>query len=456
MNWASVARAFFIMLGGVAACAFAAAPFAVDAAERQAFLAGGAFDALIAAAGFAATPRFAPGTTRFREGMMVAFALWLGAPVFAAAPIALAGAPPGAAYFDAVSAVTTTGLWRDAGAVHASPAQAMFRALLSWSGGFASLVVMSAVLLRREFGGVRISAPALFGAGEEGVAPAMARLARGFSGPYLALTAIGIAALAFSGAAPLDAVLFALGAVSTGGGAASAESLAGANGATLAIVAVLSALGAVSFFVVAVAANLKRPRIDEETGAFLAILPPFALLLFATGGVGLGAAAFDAVSILSTNGALLGEPEFSVAALVGACVGGSVVSTAGGLKLARWLTVFRRARRELRRLAHPRAVQPAPRNSDTLGVWIHFAAFTIVLAVLVLATAKAGLALPEAATFAVAAFANAGPLVGLGDAATDAGGVGPAASAFLVAGMALGRLDAVAAIAILNRGFWRS
>lgn len=452
MNWAIVARFFFFWLFILAAGALGPALAAETGRERDAFLLGAVVAGCVGAAGALAAPKRNPGGTRFREGLMIGVAIWVGSPVFAAVPIALTGVHPFAAYFDAISAMTTTGMWLDPDAVYASRAQVLWRAELSWIGGFATLAIVAAVLLRREFGGVRVRTPSAFGAGERGVAPAIGRLAGAFILPYTALTAASALLLFFAGAPGGEALVLALGAISTGGVVPDPERLTAYPPLVHTVLALSSIFGAISFFLAALLITGRRWKLDEESRTFLALIPLLAIVFALHGGAAafsrIGEHAFNAVSLLSTYGWTLGEEPPLTPALIAACVGGSVVSTAGGLKIARWLTVFRRARRELRRIAHPEAVPPRARNADALGVWVHFTAFVLALAALTLALAAGGAELPDATAGAVAAFANAGPLA----AAPDA----PYAQAALALGMALGRIDAVAALALLSPAFWRS
>ncbi len=452
MNWAIVARFFFFWLFILAAGALGAAAFAENGTERDAFLIGAAVCGFVGAAGALAAPKRNPAGTRFREGLMIGVAIWVGSPAFAAIPIALSGAHPFAAYFDALSALTTTGMWLEPDVVHASRAQVFWRAQLSWIGGFATLAIVAAVLLRREFGGVRVRTPSVFGAGERGVAPAIGRLARAFILPYAALTTASAALLFFAGAPKFDALVLALGSISTGGVIPDPARLSAYPPLVHSVLALSATFGAISFFLAALLITGRRAKIDEESRAILFLIPALAVIFALHSGWSgfsrAGEHAFNAVSLLSTYGWILGDAPPLTPALVATCVGGSVISTAGGLKIARWLTVFRRARRELRRIAHPEAVSPRARNADALGVWVHFTAFVLVLSALMLVLAAGGAELPEATTAAIAAFANAGPLAQAPDA--------PYAQAALALGMALGRIDTVAALALLSPAFWRS
>ena len=166
---------------------------------------------------------------------------------------------------------------------------------------------------------------------------------------------------------------------------------------------------------------------------------------------------FNAASLLSTNGFTIGEAPPLTVALVTAIIGGAAVSTAGGFKILRWIVIMRRAREEIRRLIIPSGVFGERRVANELGVWMHFIVFTITLAALVVAVSAGGHNFELAASAAIAALSNSGPLIQL----AEGGSAGYAVFSeplrwLLVAAMILGRLEAAAALALINRAFWRS
>ena len=138
-------------------------------------------------------------------------------------------------------------------------------------------------------------------------------------------------------------------------------------------------------------------------------------------------------------------------------IGGSAVSTAGGFKILRWLVIIRRSREEIRRLITPKGVFGKSNIANEFGVWIHFLGFTIILGALTLFITLDGHSFDLAATAATAIFANAGPVIGIVEGAETGYEVFSAPTRILLcAGMILGRLEAVVALAIFNVAFWRS
>jgi len=220
-------------------------------------------------------------------------------------------------------------------------------------------------------------------------------------------------------------------------------------------------LGGVNFILIARVMKGQREKLrDIETGAFLLIVIWAAVLFWVTAGAGdvvlLGPQLFNAASLVTTNGYLIGEPPPLLVALVTAIIGAAAVSTAGGFKVLRWLVIMRRAREEIRRLISPNAVLGARQVANELGVWIHFLVFTLTLAALLMALSIGGHPFEHAASAAVAALSNAGPLLALaGDGAGGYAVFEEPLRWLLLVGMILGRLEAAVALALVNRAFWR-
>lgn len=102
----------------------------------------------------------------FRELLLSLLLFWAVVPITAAIPFALSGVPFGSAWFEAVSAVTTTGGWLSDPAARATEAGMVYRASLQWLGGMVSIATAAAVFVRPEFVGVAPLSPP-FARGEQ-------------------------------------------------------------------------------------------------------------------------------------------------------------------------------------------------------------------------------------------------------------------------------------------------
>jgi trk system potassium uptake protein TrkH len=229
--------------------------------------------------------------------------------------------------------------------------------------------------------------------------------------------------------------------------------------------AIVMLIGAANFIVVTQVVTGKGRRMrgveDRETLALLLLVPFVGGLLWLSTGAGdldkLPAQLFNAASLLSTNGLRIGETPQLTPVLVTVVIGGAAVSTAGGIKLLRWLVTFRRAGQELWRLTHPGGVGRHRASVDEFGVWIHTIAFTILLAGIVLVTAFFGNSLEVSAAAAAAAVANAGPVLGYAPLTTpDWVLFDPALRPVFGAAMIAGRLELVVVLALFSRRFWQA
>jgi len=439
------------------ATALAVEPVAASAYVFSAFIAataGGAFFFIGRSRG---------QTSDVREALLAVIVWWLGAPVFGALPFLLSGFGPGEAYFEAVSALTTTGAWLSEDAARAGPAAMVWRAALQWLGGLASLTIAAAIFIQPVFVGVEAEAPSFARREEDSYFGALENSLRFFAPPYALFTLACWLALSAGGASSLEASVAALSMAASGGFVPNwrpDESLALPLAASL-LPFVL--FGGASFLLLArIGERSRRIWRDRETGAYLVIIVCLAAALFVLGGFGgvsaAFAAVFNAASLMSTNGFLIGEaPNFPLA-LVAVVIGGCAVSTAGGLKILRWLAIFRRVREEVRRLSIPRGVFGASFVEIELGVWIHFLVFTFTIGGLTLILTAGGHPFAIAAAGAAGAIANAGPVLHIVDGVQEGYAVfeNGALRAALIGGMILGRIEAVVALVVLNRSFWRS
>ena len=146
-----------------------------------------------------------------------------------------------------------------------------------------------------------------------------------------------------------------------------------------------------------------------------------------------------------------------------ALTGGSALSTAGGVKLIRILLLFRHLGTELSRLSHPSRVVPVKFRTQTipdaafLSIWMYFFAYTLAFGIGIAAFGVVGLPLDDAIASAAASLSNVGPLLGLTlpeSGLTYAQFTDGQMSVGIVL-MLLGRIEVLAAIALILPNFWK-
>jgi len=409
-------------------------------------------------------PRRRLARSGFRELVLALALFWLAVPCLAAVPFLGRGLSFADGWFEAVSALTTTGAWLSEPFARATASGMVYRASLQWVGGLASLATAAAVFVRPEFIGIQPPVPPFSRGKGDSYLRAFVEAMKTFAPVYASLTLLSYAGFIFAGVPVLQAATLALSFMATGGFAPAPGGIESYGPSAVAVGCVTMAMGAINFVFIARWALQGRGRLigthDRESLAFVLLILPLALLFWLSLGAGdwskIPPQIGNAISLLSTSGFLVGETPALTPLLVTAVIGGAAVSTAGGIKLLRWLITFQRAGQELWQLTHPGGIKRKERALlFEFGVWIHTIAFTIVLAALVLTVAFFGYDLELAAATAVAVVTNAGPLVAaVPNATTDFILFAEPLRLLLAVGMIAGRLELVLLLLLFDREFW--
>ncbi len=134
-------------------------------------------------------------------------------------------------------------------------------------------------------------------------------------------------------------------------------------------------------------------------------------------------------------------------------------STAGGIKVIRWLLVYKQGVREIVRLVHPSAEIPVKLGNKAVphrvvdAVWGFFSVYIIVFGVMLLAMMSTGLDQVTAFSAVAATLNNLGP--GLGDVSGGFMSVSNTGKWIAVVGMLLGRLEIFTLLVLITPTFWR-
>ncbi|MGR3540932.1 MAG: potassium transporter TrkG [Hasllibacter sp.] len=457
--------------------------------------------AIVLTCGLITLARGAGTTARPARSQLAAL---LGA--FTILPFALAvpfaevtGAPLGDAAFEMVSALTTTGAtlfspWEIGGPAH------LWRATVGWLGGLFMWVAAAAVLAPMNLGGYEVAADGPIGArragrrGRDDVGERLARFARQLFPVYLGLTLALWVAMIVAGETPLRALILSMSTLSTSGITASNTGPSGSSGLmgeVLVALFLVFALSRATFADESRTAAVSRLRGDPEmrlAGMLLLAVPGFLFLRHFFGAADTGAAqpddavravsalwgsGFTTLSFLTTTGFVsdewaqaarwsgLSTPGVILMAL--ALVGGGVATTAGGVKLFRAYALGKHSLREMERLVLPSSVGGAGmvarriRQAGARAAWVFFMLFALSLAATCLGLAAIGVPLDEALILTVAALSNCGPVALIAGAEPIVMAELPgAAKVVIAAAMVVGRLEALAIVALLNPDLWRN
>lgn len=405
----------------------------------------------------------------------------------------------GAASFEMLSAFTTTGARVLEGPL--KPSVELWRAFVGWLGGLFALVMVFSVLMPLNLGGVEVETGRIPGRASPStqqitrVADPSQRMAR-FAGQifpvYAGLTLILWGLLFAAGQDGLVALCHAMSVLATSGisplppGTALPGAWLGELAIALFLIFALSRRPMLRLIGQKVAAPLRR---DPELNLAAVLLGLAALGLFLVGlagalGQGAGqslhqsagealqalwALLFTCLSFLTTTGFVAGawdemllwsgmaSPDVVLWGL--AVIGGGVACTAGGVKLLRVHALLRYGEQELDRVIHPNAVA---RSRSAAGVsrgaglqgaamaWVFFMIFGLSIAAFTGALTVLGLGFEESLVLTLSALTTTGPLVEQsGGIAASFAGQGGLTQAVLGAAMVVGRLEALAVLAIL-------
>ena len=469
-----------VMAGGMLLPAFAAigrhepaiAGAFAGAALGGAFLGGGLMLAL----------QGAQKPAQMRENIGLIIIAWLVLSLFAAIPLLACGASQSVvdAIFEATSALTTTGASLLGAPEAQSPAILLWLAELHWFGGYASIAMAATVLSALGTAGLDVQRT-LLPLGQSGpVFDRFFHIAGSLAVIYIAATLIGFVAIWAGGVPRFDAFCLALSGIATGGLKLNSAGFSAYHAPIAETALVLLMLfGAMNFRAHWAALRSASPRgvlrvygQDPEFWLLLVGCGLATALLTSAGAMremtGLSFTTFNAVSLVTTSGFWDGpliKPSAAIAlgAILLVFIGGASVSTSGGLKLMRLWLLIQHARREMRRLVHPRSAMAIRLRGRVLddevlrGMWAFFAGYIGLFALVGAALTALGLDLVTALTAAVAALANTGPLLDI-----VAGGGEPyallpdSAKWLLSAVMIMGRLEVLALLSVLHPAFWRS
>lgn len=401
-----------------------------------------------------------------------------------------------AAWFEMVSSFTTTGATLFDNPRRINPSLHLWRATVGWLGGFLVWVAAFAILAPMNLGGFEVRTGTT--PGKAGQTPQigppvepsvrLGRVAGRLFPIYSGLTVALWVLLMGAGETGVNALCHAMATLSTSGISPIGgleRSRAGLGTEMVIFVFLFFAVTRLTFSRRVVGQNRGSLRRDPELNlALVLVLTVTVLLMLRTyfegvGGTPAEAVAalwgvlFTALSFLTTTGFesrnWLGATDWSGLRtggliLVGlALVGGGVATTAGGVKLLRIYALYKHGRRELDVLIHPSSVGGEGeeiRNLRQHGArigWIFFMLFALSVAVVMLLLSLTGVQFETAMVLAVAALSTTGPLAGIAaENPISYSGISDLARAILGAAMVLGRMEALALIALFNPDFWRS
>jgi len=379
------------------------------------------------------------------------------------------------AFFESVSGFTTTGSTALADIGICSRALLYWRSLTHWLGGMGIIVLFIAVFPSLGVGGKHLYRSEVPGPMASGLRPKLRHTSIILWYIYMGITAAEFIMLLFAGMDIHNAVCHAFATMATGGFSTLNSSIAGFNSlAVELIIIVFMFLAGVNFqlYYRMVGGDRAAPFRDHEfrTYVILAavsiILVSFSILYRYGFADALRYGTFQVISIQTTTG--FGSdnfnvyPPFAKILLVGLMfIGGSAGSTAGGMKISRFIVVFKAISNELYRTFRPHAVfsvklgrQSVP-DDVVKGVLTFFCFFIVLFFLGSLFIAMFGIDIVTSSTATIAALGNIGPGLERVGSIEHYAFMPPPAKILLAILMIVGRLEILTVLVFILPGFWR-
>jgi trk system potassium uptake protein TrkH len=413
------------------------------------------------------------------EGILLVCMAWILAGLLGAAPYYLSGYMPryADAVFESVSGFTTTGASVISDLEILPRSFHLWRGMTHWLGGMGIVVLAVALVPLLGAGGFYLVKAETTGPMKEKFTPKITMTAKILWLIYLGITATMAALLMLGGMNWLDAVVHAFSALGTGGFSTKNASVAAWDSPYIHWVCIVFML--IASFNFSLIYRLLQGKYGElarnsEARAYALVVIIAAgivtsQLLPYTGSVekSLRYAFFDVASIASSTGFMIDDhsrwpllAQFVIFMLM--MIGGCSGSTAGGIKIVRYVILFKQTKNELLRALYPKgifSIQLDGKSSSkdiVLSVSSFFYLYAMMVALGTLLVCSAGAGLYDSLNASLLILGN----IGLGLGKLVSGTLFYESPDYVKWGlsalMIIGRLEIYTFILLFNPEFWKN
>ena len=413
-----------------------------------------------------------------REGIGTVFFAWVLTAALASLPYIFLGIlDPISAYFESMSGLTTTGATaiKD---LEVLPRSILFwRSATHWIGGIGIIVLFVALLPQIAGGAVYLFNAEVSGFSNSRILPRIRSTAIALFYIYLLMTIILTGILVMLGMSEFDAINHSCSAIATGGFSTYNSSIGHFNSIPIEVVTAIFMLFAGGNFALYYHVTQSGIRVlwhDLEFKVYISIAVVITLLITANivyvNGYslqeGLRHAFFQTASFASTTGYVSYNydewPSFSKLMLaIMFFTGGCAGSTAGGIKICRFIVLIKTVMAELRRTLHPQMLLTVYYDkkmlpmSTIINISRFFFMYILVVVVLSFALSATGLPMEESIFGVASCISSVGPAFGSLGAVGNYADVTPFGKLVLSLAMLLGRLEIFTVLALLRSEYWR-
>ncbi len=412
-----------------------------------------------------------------RDGFVAVALSWIVLSVFGALPFVFSGSIPSFAdaLFETVSGFTTTGA-SILSEVESLPKCILFwRSFTHWIGGMGVLVFVMAVIPLSGGNSIFLMRAESPGPSVEKLVPNVKKTAFILYAMYIFITVLEFVILVLGKMPVFDSLLLTFGTAGTGGFGIKNDSLASYTDFQQIVVTIFMILFGVNFnaYYFIYRRKWKDAVRNTEVQVYLLIILT-AIVLITMNVRGMFDSLFQAVkhsafqvgSIITTTGYSTVDfelwPSFSKTILVilmfvGACAG----STGGGMKVSRFVILFKAVIKELDFAIHPRNVRQItvdgkPVERETLrSINVYLFSYVLLFAGSVLLISLENLDMTTNFTAVAATFNNIGPGLGLVGPMGNFGIFSDFSKLVLTFNMLAGRLELFPILILFSRNTWR-
>ncbi|MDR3248834.1 MAG: TrkH family potassium uptake protein [Treponema sp.] len=412
------------------------------------------------------------------DGFLLVFFIWIISCLLGSLPFWLSGFMPGFsdAFFETVSGFSTTGVTIIADVEAMPRSLLLWRGMTHWLGGIGIVMLTVALLPLMGIGSFQLVKAETTGLEKERITPKITATAKILLFLYVGLTILLTLLFVLGGMSWFDAVFHAFSTMGTGGFSSRNNSIAAYNSPFIDWVCIVFMFLAGYNFVLLY--QLLRGKVrdvfrNSEGRAYTGIIVAASLVAAAslwsageTPARAIRYGFFQCISIITSCGFMatdqklwpsLAQGVLFILMFVGGCSG----STAGGIKVIRWVVLFKQAKNEAKRLLYPRGVfniqlnHKVGRKDVIYGVTGFIFLYFATLALAFFLVASAGLDLWTALNAALISLGNIG--LGLGELSN--GAVLAACPGYVKWGLSFimiaGRLELWTIFVLLTPDYWR-
>lgn len=413
-----------------------------------------------------------------KDGLVIVAAAWILWSVFGALSFYLSREIPSYvdALFETVSGFTTTGstILTDIEAL--SYGMNFWRCLTHWIGGMGVLVFVMVVTSLDDKSSMHLMRAEVPGPEADKLVPKARETAKLLYAMYLALTVAEIIFLLAGGMNLYDSIIHSFSTAGTGGFANHNSSVAYYDSAYIdGVITVFMILFGINFnmYFLLLIKDVKSVWKNEEVRAYLGIIVAATLVItcnvlsiYKEPLKAFRYSIFQVASIITTTGFATADfnlwPELSKCILllimvIGACAG----STGGGVKVSRFLILWKSILKQVKGMLHPKSVNVVKVNgkkisNETLqGVYAYFSAYVFVFGISVLLVALDNFDFATTISGVLTTLSNVGPGISRVGPIENFQSFSVLSKIVFSMDMLIGRLEIFPFLMICSPSFWR-